>query len=207
MRRRPTSNALKAKGEAGDDIVGYVFAVNGKLNSADVYPSNGLFRKMWGKLLTASAIEAIGHRNAPNVAPPDVGRGDGVPRRRGGGQGEREAAESPAPSSRPATATRRITSRPRAPARRLRRRRGSTGTIWRSKMASSPAFAGRRCRASASSAADEAGVSRPARLPLTRLASSMLATLPASAGRGKQAALCEATAASSSCAPARRSAS
>jgi hypothetical protein len=63
-------NALKAKGEAGDDIVGYVFAVNGQLNSADLYPSNGLFRKMWGKLLTASAIEAIGHRNAPNVAPP-----------------------------------------------------------------------------------------------------------------------------------------
>jgi hypothetical protein len=63
-------NALKARGEAGDDIVGYVFAVNGQLNSADLYPSNGLFRKMWGKLLTASAIEAIGHRNAPNVAPP-----------------------------------------------------------------------------------------------------------------------------------------
>jgi hypothetical protein len=63
-------NALKARGEAGDDIVGYVFAVNGALNSADLYPSNGLFRKMWGKLLTASAIEAIGQRNAPNVAPP-----------------------------------------------------------------------------------------------------------------------------------------
>jgi hypothetical protein len=63
-------SALKAKGETGDDIVGYVFAVNGTLNSADLYPSNGLFRKMWGKLLTASAIEAIGHKDAPNVAPP-----------------------------------------------------------------------------------------------------------------------------------------
>jgi hypothetical protein len=62
--------ALRAKGEVGDDIVGYVFAVNGQLNSADLYPSNGLFRKMWDKLLTASAIEAISHRNAPNVAPP-----------------------------------------------------------------------------------------------------------------------------------------
>jgi hypothetical protein len=62
--------ALKAKGEAADDIVGYVFAVNGRLNSADLYPSNGLFRKMWGKLLNASAVEAIGHRDAPNVAPP-----------------------------------------------------------------------------------------------------------------------------------------
>src|SRR4029077_8047797 len=63
-------DTLKAKGEGGEDIVGYVFAVNGTLNSADLYPSNALFRKMWGKLLSASTIEAIGHRNAPNVAPP-----------------------------------------------------------------------------------------------------------------------------------------
>ena len=64
--------ALKAAGESGDDIIGYVFAVNGELNSADVYPSNGLFRKMWTKLLTASAIEAIGHRNEPAAAPPAI---------------------------------------------------------------------------------------------------------------------------------------
>jgi ARG and Rhodanese-Phosphatase-superfamily-associated Protein domain len=63
-------NALKSAGESGEDIVGFVFAVNGQLNSADVYPSNGLFRKMWTKLLTASAIEAIGHKDEPNVAPP-----------------------------------------------------------------------------------------------------------------------------------------
>jgi hypothetical protein len=65
-------NALKAKGEEANDIVGFVFAINGQINSADLYPSNGLFRKMWGKLVTASAIEAIGHRNAPNVAPPST---------------------------------------------------------------------------------------------------------------------------------------
>jgi hypothetical protein len=64
--------ALKAAGEKGDDIVGFVFAINGQLNSADVYPSNGLFRKMWTKLLTASAIEAIGHKDEPNAAPPTV---------------------------------------------------------------------------------------------------------------------------------------
>ena len=64
--------ALKAAGENGDDIVGFAFAINGQINSADVYPSNGLFRKMWTKLLTASAIEAIGHKNEPNVAPPSV---------------------------------------------------------------------------------------------------------------------------------------
>jgi hypothetical protein len=63
-------DALKAAGERDDDIVGYVFAVNGKLNSADVYPSNGLFRKMWTKLVTASVIEAIGHKDEPAVAAP-----------------------------------------------------------------------------------------------------------------------------------------
>jgi hypothetical protein len=65
-------DALRAAGEKGDDIVGFVFAINGQLNSADVYPSNGLFRKMWTKLLTASAIEAIGHKDEPNVVPPSA---------------------------------------------------------------------------------------------------------------------------------------
>jgi hypothetical protein len=64
--------ALKAAGEKGDDIIGYVFAINGELNSADVYASNGLFRKMWAKLLNASAIEAIGHRNEPGAAAPAI---------------------------------------------------------------------------------------------------------------------------------------
>jgi hypothetical protein len=66
------SDALKAAGESGDDIVGFIFAVNGDLNSADVYPSNGLFRKMWSKLLTASVIEAIGHKDEPAVAAPSI---------------------------------------------------------------------------------------------------------------------------------------
>jgi hypothetical protein len=55
--------ALKAAGETESDVVGYIFAVNGKLNSAEVYPSNGLFRKMWPKLLQASITEAIGHKS------------------------------------------------------------------------------------------------------------------------------------------------
>ncbi len=52
--------ALEGYGTEKDDIIGYVFAINGKLNSADLYPSNALFRKMWDKLLTASVTEAIG---------------------------------------------------------------------------------------------------------------------------------------------------
>jgi hypothetical protein len=62
--------ALKAAGEASDDIIGYVFAVNGKINSAEIYESNGLFRKMWPKLLDASATEAIANRADAKAAPP-----------------------------------------------------------------------------------------------------------------------------------------
>jgi hypothetical protein len=52
--------ALADPGRQSSDVVGYVFAINGRLNSADVYPSNGLFKKMWDKLLAASVTEAIG---------------------------------------------------------------------------------------------------------------------------------------------------
>lgn len=42
-----------------NDVIGYAFAINGKVNSADVYASSNLFKKLWPKLLKASAIEAI----------------------------------------------------------------------------------------------------------------------------------------------------
>jgi hypothetical protein len=41
------------------DVIGYAFAINGDMNSADVYASNGLFLKLWPKLLKANAVEAI----------------------------------------------------------------------------------------------------------------------------------------------------
>lgn len=43
----------------GADIVGFAFAVNGRVNSADVYAHTGLFRKQWPRLLRACAIEAL----------------------------------------------------------------------------------------------------------------------------------------------------
>ena len=46
-----------------DDVIGYAFAINGKLNSADVYASSSLFRKLWPKLLESSSTEAIAHLN------------------------------------------------------------------------------------------------------------------------------------------------
>jgi len=45
--------------EGQPDVVGYAFAINGKVNSADVYGSSALFRKLWPKLLKASAVEAV----------------------------------------------------------------------------------------------------------------------------------------------------
>ena len=46
-----------------DDVIGYAFAINGNLNSADVYASSSLFRKLWPKLLESSSTEAIAHLN------------------------------------------------------------------------------------------------------------------------------------------------
>jgi hypothetical protein len=64
--------ALRAVGEQEPDVIGFAFAVGGKLNSADVYPSNGLFRKMWPKLLDASATEAIGEKSESGGTPPTL---------------------------------------------------------------------------------------------------------------------------------------
>ena len=41
------------------DVLGYVFAVNGKFSSADVYSSTALFRKLWPRLLESAAVEAV----------------------------------------------------------------------------------------------------------------------------------------------------
>lgn len=41
------------------DVIGYVFAINGKVNSADIYASHALFAKLWPKLIKASSVEAV----------------------------------------------------------------------------------------------------------------------------------------------------
>jgi len=45
--------------ERHPDAVGYAFSINGQLNSADVYSSPALFRKLWPGLLKSSAVEAL----------------------------------------------------------------------------------------------------------------------------------------------------
>jgi hypothetical protein len=42
-----------------NDVVGYAFAIDGKVNSADIYATHALFGKLWMKLLRSSAVEAV----------------------------------------------------------------------------------------------------------------------------------------------------
>ena len=42
-----------------DDVIGYAFAINGKVNSADIYANHALFVKLWPKLIKSSAVEAL----------------------------------------------------------------------------------------------------------------------------------------------------
>lgn len=59
------TKTLAALVQQNPDAIGYVFAINGKLNSADVYLSHNLFAKLWPKLLKSNAVEAISELNAP----------------------------------------------------------------------------------------------------------------------------------------------
>jgi len=48
----------KAPGDR-KDVVGAVFCMNGKVQSAEIYAATGLFRKLWPKLLRSAAVETI----------------------------------------------------------------------------------------------------------------------------------------------------
>src|SRR5687768_16278815 len=52
------------------DVIGYVFDINGHVNSADVYASRPLFLKLWPKLLRASSVEAIAELNQAAATEP-----------------------------------------------------------------------------------------------------------------------------------------
>jgi hypothetical protein len=45
--------------EGKPDVIGYAFAINGEINSADIYGSAALFKKLWPGVLKATVIEAI----------------------------------------------------------------------------------------------------------------------------------------------------
>lgn len=66
-------NAYTKKLQAGPndkkDVIGYAVVINGKVNNADMYASNGLFQKLWPKLLKASAVEALAEKNDKKFEP------------------------------------------------------------------------------------------------------------------------------------------
>ena len=48
--------------EGKKDVIGYAVAINGKIEGADVFGSNALFLKLWPKLITGSATEALAEK-------------------------------------------------------------------------------------------------------------------------------------------------
>ncbi|HKY41960.1 MAG TPA: DUF6569 family protein [Pyrinomonadaceae bacterium] len=53
-------NKLSSIVEGSNDVIGFAFAINNELNSADIYSSTALFKRFWPRLLKTAAIEAIG---------------------------------------------------------------------------------------------------------------------------------------------------
>ncbi len=41
------------------DVIGFIYAINGEINSAEVYNNKSLFRALWPKLLDAAVTEAV----------------------------------------------------------------------------------------------------------------------------------------------------
>jgi hypothetical protein len=60
--------------ESRKDVIGFVFTINGEINSSDVYGSSELFIKLWPKLLKAAGIEAVAesHSSRPGDKVPDL---------------------------------------------------------------------------------------------------------------------------------------
>jgi len=67
-------NALEGILKNKSDVIGYAFAINGQVNSADVYASGALFAKLWPKLLKASAVEAVAELDS-NSKPAEIEQG------------------------------------------------------------------------------------------------------------------------------------
>jgi hypothetical protein len=63
-------NALNGILRNKTDVIGFAFAINGKVNSADVYASHALFAKLWPKLLKATATEALAELDQQTNAEP-----------------------------------------------------------------------------------------------------------------------------------------
>ena len=65
----PFVKALKQPVEERENIVGVIVAVNGKVESMDIFESTPLFKKLWPKLLKSYALDAATHPLEDGAAP------------------------------------------------------------------------------------------------------------------------------------------
>ncbi len=65
-------DALAAGAKKNDRIVGAVFAINGRLEGAEMFQSHTLFREMWPQLLRARAVEALAAKGEAQVTLPSL---------------------------------------------------------------------------------------------------------------------------------------
>jgi hypothetical protein len=69
LMQAPYLDAFSAQ-PPGDDVIGAVLAINGRIEGAEIYQSHELLRHMWPNLLRAYAIHAIaGRENAAEALP------------------------------------------------------------------------------------------------------------------------------------------
>lgn len=57
-------NELSSMAQRQENAIGFVVAINGRIQSADVYASSDLFLRVWPKLLQASAVAALAEQQA-----------------------------------------------------------------------------------------------------------------------------------------------
>lgn len=68
-KREAMVGGLKDLPVTHSDAVGFVFAINGELNCAEIYRSPVLFRKLWRKLLESAAVEAVAEQTGQSPSP------------------------------------------------------------------------------------------------------------------------------------------
>ncbi|HEV8366800.1 MAG TPA: DUF6569 family protein [Pyrinomonadaceae bacterium] len=55
----PYLSKLSSIVDEANDVIGFAFVINNKLNSAEVYSSRAMFKRFWPKLIKTAAIEAV----------------------------------------------------------------------------------------------------------------------------------------------------
>ncbi len=55
------------------DVIGFIFTINGEINSSDIYGSSALFAKLWPRLLKSAAIEAVSESENKKTQPSAAG--------------------------------------------------------------------------------------------------------------------------------------